>query len=118
MRHKYHVIFLLSLLGLSSCTVPKPDYALSMNIYHNDKLESAHVLQLVDDEWTLDENGQCVYSVKILKQQDKTLLIDSNVECADFTFQPSFTLIEEGGQAAMVIGTDENYWRFAIDVKI
>jgi|TARA_B110000196_G_C20953113_1_gene570294 hypothetical protein len=91
-------------------------YNLSASVKHNDKVLISPELKLIEGDWEQIQNDSCIYSSKVSEQPDNTLLVEIDISCGDFEFQPSFTLTPESGESAFEIGELGNVWVFEVSV--
>jgi len=91
-------------------------YNLSASVKHNDKVLISPELKLIEGGWEQIQNDSCIYSSKVSEQPDNTLLVEIDISCGDFEFQPSFTLTPESRESAFEIGELGNVWVFEVSV--
>jgi len=115
MRRKLIPLFLFAISGN---VMASQTYDLAATVKHNDKTLSSSQLKLAEGDRGQIQNDNCTYSSRISEQSDNTLLVESDISCGDFVFQPVFVLSPDGGKAKLETGGKGDVWEFAINVLV
>lgn len=103
---------------ISANVMASQTYDLAATVKHNDKTFFSPQLKLGERQQGQIQNDNCTYSSRISEQADNTLLVESDISCAGFVFQPVFVLGSDGGEAQLEIGETGDLWKLAVNVLV